>query len=256
MPDPRPIGVFDSGVGGLTVLREILRRTPAESTIYLGDNARAPYGVAARRGGPRLLDRSRSTRSSSTTSRPSWSPATRRPLSAIGALRRRYDLPVLGVIRPGRLGGRAGHPQPPRRGHRDAGHDPLARLLRGDQGREPGGRGLRARDAGPRAAGRGRRADAGRSPRRPSRRRSARSSASATPTASRSSRGRRARDRHAAARLHALPAAPAGHRGRRRRPGRDRRLRDRDGVGAGRAARHQRARGHRPRARSRRPISS
>ena len=43
--DPRPIGVFDSGVGGLTVLREILRRTPHESTIYLGDNARAPYGV-------------------------------------------------------------------------------------------------------------------------------------------------------------------------------------------------------------------
>ena len=37
--------MFDSGVGGLTVLREILRRTPAESTVYLGDNARAPYGV-------------------------------------------------------------------------------------------------------------------------------------------------------------------------------------------------------------------
>ena len=45
MTDPRPIGVFDSGVGGLTVLREILRRSPDESTIYLGDNARAPYGV-------------------------------------------------------------------------------------------------------------------------------------------------------------------------------------------------------------------
>ena len=40
-----PIGVFDSGVGGLTVLREILRRSPHESTIYLGDNARAPYGT-------------------------------------------------------------------------------------------------------------------------------------------------------------------------------------------------------------------
>ena len=37
--------MFDSGVGGLTVLREILRRTPHEFTIYLGDNARAPYGV-------------------------------------------------------------------------------------------------------------------------------------------------------------------------------------------------------------------
>ena len=39
MSDPRPIGVFDSGVGGLTVLREILRRLPFESTVYLGDNA-------------------------------------------------------------------------------------------------------------------------------------------------------------------------------------------------------------------------
>ena len=44
MTDSRPIGVFDSGVGGLTVLREIIRRTPLEPTIYLGDNARAPYG--------------------------------------------------------------------------------------------------------------------------------------------------------------------------------------------------------------------
>jgi glutamate racemase len=43
--DPRPIGVFDSGVGGLTVLREIIRRSPGEPTVYLGDNARAPYGV-------------------------------------------------------------------------------------------------------------------------------------------------------------------------------------------------------------------
>ena len=45
MSDQRPIGVFDSGVGGLTVLREILRRLPFESTVYLGDNARAPYGT-------------------------------------------------------------------------------------------------------------------------------------------------------------------------------------------------------------------
>jgi glutamate racemase len=42
--DPRPIGVFDSGVGGLTVLSEIRRRLPAEATVYLGDNARTPYG--------------------------------------------------------------------------------------------------------------------------------------------------------------------------------------------------------------------
>src|SRR3954465_13682954 len=41
----RPIGVFDSGVGGLTVLRALLARLPNESTIYLGDTARVPYGT-------------------------------------------------------------------------------------------------------------------------------------------------------------------------------------------------------------------
>ncbi|MCG6552550.1 MAG: glutamate racemase [Candidatus Magnetominusculus sp. LBB02] len=40
-----PIGIFDSGVGGLTVLKEIHARLPAESTIYLGDTARVPYGI-------------------------------------------------------------------------------------------------------------------------------------------------------------------------------------------------------------------
>jgi glutamate racemase len=39
-----PIGVFDSGVGGLTVLRALRQRLPAESMIYLGDTARVPYG--------------------------------------------------------------------------------------------------------------------------------------------------------------------------------------------------------------------
>lgn len=42
---PGPIGVFDSGYGGLTILREIRRRLPMMSYLYLGDNARAPYGT-------------------------------------------------------------------------------------------------------------------------------------------------------------------------------------------------------------------
>lgn len=45
MSDPRPIGLFDSGIGGLTVLREVQARLPAESTIYIGDSARHPYGT-------------------------------------------------------------------------------------------------------------------------------------------------------------------------------------------------------------------
>ncbi|AEG13995.1 glutamate racemase [Desulfofundulus sp. TPOSR] len=44
MSDPRPIGLFDSGVGGLTVSRQIFRLMPGESTVYFGDNAHVPYG--------------------------------------------------------------------------------------------------------------------------------------------------------------------------------------------------------------------
>ena len=39
-----PIGVFDSGLGGLTVAREIMRNLPAERIVYFGDTARVPYG--------------------------------------------------------------------------------------------------------------------------------------------------------------------------------------------------------------------
>ena len=39
-----PIGIFDSGVGGLTVARAILDQLPNESTMYIGDTARGPYG--------------------------------------------------------------------------------------------------------------------------------------------------------------------------------------------------------------------
>ena len=42
--DERAIGVFDSGVGGLTVVREIMHHTPAERLVYFGDTARLPYG--------------------------------------------------------------------------------------------------------------------------------------------------------------------------------------------------------------------
>jgi glutamate racemase len=46
--DPRPIGVFDSGVGGLTVLHECLVTMPHEDFVYLGDHARLPYGPRGR----------------------------------------------------------------------------------------------------------------------------------------------------------------------------------------------------------------
>jgi glutamate racemase len=100
MSDPRPIGVFDSGVGGLTVLREILRRLPAESTIYLGDNARAPYGT--RSDGEVLAFSSQSLDALVERDVKAVVVACNTSTAvAIGALRRRHDLPILGVIRPG-----------------------------------------------------------------------------------------------------------------------------------------------------------
>lgn len=46
--DNRPIGIFDSGLGGLTVLKEIKELLPGESLVYFGDSGRAPYGTKSR----------------------------------------------------------------------------------------------------------------------------------------------------------------------------------------------------------------
>jgi len=98
--DPRPIGVFDSGVGGLTVLREIIRRLPAESTIYVGDNARAPYGTRSddevRRFSAQALDALADRDVKAIVVACNTSTAV-----ALRDLRARYALPVLGVVRPG-----------------------------------------------------------------------------------------------------------------------------------------------------------
>ncbi|MGH2446979.1 MAG: glutamate racemase [Candidatus Limnocylindria bacterium] len=98
--DPRRIGVFDSGVGGLTVLSELQRRLPGESTVYLGDNGRTPYG-------PRPAEEVRRF----TLEAVDWllaqdvkllvlacNTATARALDAV---RGRSSVPVLGVVRPG-----------------------------------------------------------------------------------------------------------------------------------------------------------
>ena len=91
--DDRAIGVFDSGVGGLTVLSELRRRLPDERFVYLGDNARTPYG-------PRPADEVRAF----TLESVAWllvlacNTATAHALSAV---RGRSAVPVMGVVRPG-----------------------------------------------------------------------------------------------------------------------------------------------------------
>ena len=75
--DPRPIGVFDSGIGGLTAVRELFRQLPHESVVYFGDTARLPYGNKSKETVTRFA--SRSPRSScARTSSASWWRATRR----------------------------------------------------------------------------------------------------------------------------------------------------------------------------------
>jgi glutamate racemase len=100
MGDPRPIGFFDSGVGGLTVLREVMRRLPAEDTLYLGDNERTPYGPRPDEEVVRFsiecLDELAGRDVKVIVVACNTSTAV-----ALPVLRRRYALPILGVVRPG-----------------------------------------------------------------------------------------------------------------------------------------------------------
>jgi glutamate racemase len=96
----KSIGIFDSGVGGLTVLREIMQALPQEDTLYFGDTARVPYG----------------TKSPETVTRYSGEIASfliKRDIKllvvacntasavALPTLKRQLTIPVVGVIEPG-----------------------------------------------------------------------------------------------------------------------------------------------------------
>jgi len=95
----RPIGIFDSGIGGLTVLKEIVRSFPHEDIVYFGDTARVPYGNKSAQTivkfssenvkfllkfGVKLIIVACNTSSS----------------LALATLRRRFNVPFLGVISP------------------------------------------------------------------------------------------------------------------------------------------------------------
>ena len=97
---PGPIGIFDSGVGGLTVFRAIAARLPDEPLVYLGDTARVPYGTRsaetvrryAVEGARFLLEREVRLLvvACNTVS-----------AVALDALRQAVDVPVIGVVEPG-----------------------------------------------------------------------------------------------------------------------------------------------------------
>ncbi|MFO8014579.1 MAG: glutamate racemase [Phycisphaerae bacterium] len=96
----RPIGIFDSGLGGLTVVRAVRRRLPAERIVYFGDTARVPYGIKSARTVTRFAaeacgllarhDPKCMVAACNTAS-----------ATALPALAEAFDVPILGVIEPG-----------------------------------------------------------------------------------------------------------------------------------------------------------
>jgi glutamate racemase len=94
------IGVFDSGIGGLTVARAIAQRLPDEDIIYLGDTARLPYGTKSAATVARYAERAVEllTRYPVKTIVIACNTAT---AHALEALRAAHPMPILGVIEPG-----------------------------------------------------------------------------------------------------------------------------------------------------------
>lgn len=95
-----PVGIFDSGIGGLTVARAIYERLPGESTIYFGDTARVPYGPKSpetvRRYSLEVMRWLLEQKVKAIVIACNTSTA-----HALDALRRESPVPVLGVIEPG-----------------------------------------------------------------------------------------------------------------------------------------------------------
>lgn len=100
MSNALPIGVFDSGLGGLTVVRQIRRLLPDEHVLYLGDTARVPYGARS----PRTIMRySRACADLLVARGIKLLVVACNTISAVALemLRVELDIPVLGVIEPG-----------------------------------------------------------------------------------------------------------------------------------------------------------
>lgn len=95
-----PIGVFDSGVGGLTVAREIMRQMPNEKIIYFGDTARVPYGSKSKETVTRF-SRQIARFLQSHDVKTIVVACNTASAYAIEELEAELDIPVIGVVKPG-----------------------------------------------------------------------------------------------------------------------------------------------------------
>ncbi|MBI1948639.1 MAG: glutamate racemase [Deltaproteobacteria bacterium] len=101
MTDERPIGVFDSGVGGLTVLRALRELLPGESTVYLGDTARVPYGTRSAATVEKYALNNARTLLQQADLKALVVACNTATAVALPALRAALRIPVVGVIEPG-----------------------------------------------------------------------------------------------------------------------------------------------------------
>ncbi len=95
-----PVGVFDSGVGGLTVAREIMRQLPCENIVYFGDTARVPYGSKSKNNIIRFSEQIIRFLKTKGVKAIVIACNTASAL-ALEAVQEETDIPILGVIAPG-----------------------------------------------------------------------------------------------------------------------------------------------------------
>ena len=100
MDTQSPIGVFDSGVGGLTVVKEIMRQLPGENMIYFGDTARVPYGSKSKK---TVLKYSRQIVHFLRQKEVKAIVVACNTASALALddIREEIDIPIIGVVEPG-----------------------------------------------------------------------------------------------------------------------------------------------------------
>lgn len=94
-----PIGVFDSGMGGLTVMREIMRQIPNEKVIYFGDTARVPYGSKSKETVTRF-SRQIVRFLQSKQVKAIVVACNTASAYALNDLEREIDIPIIGVVKP------------------------------------------------------------------------------------------------------------------------------------------------------------